>query len=130
MPRATVLAFHVPAERLARLRMVCMRTGLLLRPIEDAELSRPIGALCSVTPPSSEMLPAPDFDGEMLLFAHMSSAQVQQFLQVSRQMKAPSFPLKAVLTPTNAAWTAGQLYAELTAERAALEGDAGPRHQG
>ncbi len=130
MPRPSVLAFNVPGDRLAKLRMVCMRSGLLLREVPAEAFGQPIGVLCGVAEAGEMPATAPDFGGEMLLFAHMSNAQVQKFLQTSRQMKAPSFPIKAVLTPTNAAWTAGQLYQELTEERAAIESANGPKHPG
>ncbi len=130
MSRPMILAFNVSPDRLSRLRLVCMRTGTLLRAVESTETAQPIGVLCGVMPPTAPTVPAPDFDGEMLLFANMSNAQVQKFLQTSRQMKAPTFPLKAVLTPTNAAWTAGKLHAELTAEHAAIQGQQEPVHQG
>lgn len=131
MPRPTILTFSLPADRLAKVRMVCMRLGVLVRPVAQAELTQPIGVLCGAAAPVAPDLPgapvapmAPDLPAAlsepMLLFAHMSSAQVQRFLQTARQMRAPSIALKAILTPTNAAWTPVQLAAELSQERAAI----------
>ena len=56
----------------------------------------------------------------MLVFCHMDNTAVNRFLQTAKQMRYAPVALKAILTPTNAAWTPVQLCAELKQERAAI----------
>lgn len=120
MPRPTILACNLPDARLGKLRFLCMKLGLLVQPVPAEDFAQPIGALCGVSSRTESPEPAEAFTGEMIVFCHMSSQQIDRFLQTARQLRVPPFPIKAMLTPTNAAWNAGQLYAELTQERAAV----------
>ena len=86
-------------------------------PAEDC--CQPISALCGLTE-AVEAAPAEAFSEEMLIFCHMDNAQVNRFLQTAKQMRYAPVALKAILTPTNAAWTPAQLCAELKDERAAV----------
>ena len=51
--------------------------------------------------------------------ANLSRLQAERLLAALKQARL-FFPLKAVLTPTNAAWDAPRLYRELMAEREAI----------
>ncbi|MGN0795240.1 MAG: DUF3783 domain-containing protein [Aristaeellaceae bacterium] len=119
MSRPMILGYNLPEARLAKLRFLCMKLGLLVKSVPQEDFSQPIGALCGV----SERIDSPEaaaLDGEMIVFCHMTSAMLDRFLQTARQLRLPPFPIKAMLTPTNAAWNAPRLYAELTQERNAL----------
>ena len=63
---------------------------------------------------------AESFTDEMIVFCHMTNAQLNSFLKTAKQQRIPPFPLKAILTPTNAEWTPVALCAELQEERAAI----------
>lgn len=121
MPRPTILAYNLPEARLSKLRFLCMKLGLLVKAVPLADYAQPIGALCGV----SERLEAPGdtapLPGEMIVFCHMDNRGVDRFLKTARQLRIPAFPIKAMLTPANAAWSAPQLYAELAQERAAIQ---------
>lgn len=117
--RPTILTFNLNENRLSRLRFLCMKLGLLVRPVPAEDFCQPISALCGLSAPV-EAAPAEAFPEEMLIFCHMDNAQVNRFLQTARQMRFAPVALKAVLTPTNAEWTPVQLCAELKDERAAV----------
>lgn len=117
--RPTILTFNLNENRLSRLRFLCMKLGLLVKPVPAEDFCQPISALCGLSAPA-EASPAEAFPEEMLIFCHMDNAQVNRFLQTARQMRFAPVALKAILTPTNAAWTPAQLCAELRDERAAV----------
>ena len=117
--RPTILTFNLNENRLSKLRFLCMKLGLLVRPVPAEDFCQPISALCGLSAPA-EASPAEAFPEEMLIFCHMDNAQVNRFLQTARQMRFAPVDLKAVLTPTNAEWTPVQLCAELKDERAAV----------
>ena len=117
--RPTILTFNLNENRLSRLRFLCMKLGLAVRPVPAEDFCQPISALCGLSAPA-EASPAEAFPEEMLIFSHMDNAQVNRFLQTARQMRFAPVALKAVLTPTNAERTPVQLCAELKDERAAV----------
>ena len=134
MPRPTILAFNLTDARLAKLRFVCMKLGLLVQAVPREDFTQPLSALAGLTErclsPLGEVAgQSPDrggspkadaFPEEMLVFCHMTNAQLNRFLQTLKQQRVPAFPLKAILTPTNAEWTPVALCAELKEERAAV----------
>jgi len=121
MPRPTILAFNLTDARLSKLRFLCMKLGLLVKVVPQEDFTQPIAALAGLAERTGEPEPAEPFAEEMIVFCHMSNMQVNGFLKTAKQQRIPPFPLKAILTPTNAAWTACALCAELKEERAAIE---------
>ena len=119
MSRPTILTFNLSETRLSKLRFLCMKLGLLVKPVPAADCCQPIGALCGLSEPI-ESAPAEPFAEELLLFCHMDNMAVNRFLQTAKQMRFAPVALKAILTPTNAAWTPGQLCRELKEEREAV----------
>ena len=117
--RPTILTFNLAEERLSKLRFLCMKLGLMVKPVPAEDLCQPISALCGLSD-SIEMSPVENFAEEMLIFCHMDNAQVNRFLQTAKQMRFAPVALKAILTPTNAEWTPVQLCRELKDERAAV----------
>lgn len=61
--------------------------------------------------------------------AHFRPGLLEGMLQGWRAAHIPPVALKAMLTDTNAAWTAPALYAEIAKEHAAMH-SGGPRAQG
>ena len=117
--RPTILTFNLNDNRLAKLRFLCMKLGLAVKPVPAEDCCQPISALCGLSDPA-DAAPAEAFSEEMLVFCHMDNAAVNRFLQTAKQMRFAPVALKAILTPTNAAWTPAQLCAELRDERAAV----------
>lgn len=117
--RPTILTFNLTDARLSKLRFLCMKLGLAVKPVPAEDCCQPISALCGLSDPA-DAAPAESFSEEMLVFCHMDNAAVNRFLQTAKQMRFAPVALKAILTPTNAAWTPAQLCAELKQERAAV----------
>jgi len=119
MPNPTIL-FYSPAPQPygPKLFQLCALQGLKLRAVDPGDLGRPLSLLAQGVQPdeppaAGEPLPEP-----VLVFCHCSEKQLDRALLALRKLKV--FCLKAVLTPTNAGWTLGELYAELCRERAQL----------
>lgn len=119
MNRPTLLAFAVPADRLSRLRFCCLPLGITVKPVPPEDYGQPLGALLGIQE-RKDAAPAQGSVGEMLVMAAFQDALVNRFLASLRQLRIPPFRLKAMLTPTNVTWNACQLYAELSAEHAAM----------
>ena len=117
--RPTILTFNLNENRLSKLRFLCMKLGVAVKPVPAEDFCLPISALCGLSEPV-EASPAEAFAEEMLIFCHMDNAQVNRFLQTAKQMRFAPVALKAILTPTNAEWTPAQLCQELKDERAAV----------
>lgn len=117
--KPTILVFNLSETRLSKLRFLCMKLGLAVKPVPAEDCCQPISALCGLSD-AVEAVPAEAFPEEMLIFCHMDNAQVNRFLQTAKQMRFAPVALKAILTPTNAEWTPAQLCQELKQERAAV----------
>ncbi len=117
--KPTILTFNLTDARISKLRFLCMKLGLLVKPVPAEDCNQPIAALCGLAD-RVESAPAEVFPEEMLVFCHMDNAAVNRFLQTAKQMRFAPVALKAILTPTNAEWTPVQLCAELRQERAAI----------
>ena len=117
--KPTILTFNLSDARVSKLRFLCMKLGLAVRAVPAESWGQPLSALCGLSE-TAEASPAETFAEELLVFCHMDNAAVNRFLQTARQMRFAPVALKAILTPTNAAWTPAQLCAELKQERAAV----------
>ena len=117
--RPTILTFNLNENRLAKLRFLCMKLGLLVNPVPAEDCGQPIGALCGLAD-RTDAAPAQTFSEEMLIFCHMDNAAVNRFLQTAKQLRFAPVALKAILTPTNVEWTPAQLCLELQQERQAV----------
>ena len=121
--KPTILTFNLSETRLSKLRFLCMKLGTAVKAVPAEDWNQPIGALCGLTE-RTPSAPAEAFPEEVLIFCHMDNAQVNRFLQTAKQMRFAPVALKAILTPTNAAWTPVQLCRELQQERdAVLKGE-------
>lgn len=121
MSRPVVLCVNLPADKLRRVRLACMRLSLLVQEVGKEDIMhQPLGALCGLMPRLPEKTAA-DLDGEMLIMANLNRTQAERLLSALKQAKV-HLPLKAVLTPVNAGWDCVKLHAELTAERDAIQG--------
>ena len=106
----TLLAYQIDPKKLGKMQIVCLRLGIR---------GQTIGALAGVLPREPDA-PAAPLPGEMLVMAHFRPGLLEGMLQGWRAAHIPPVALKAMLTDTNAAWTAPALYAEIAKEHAAM----------
>ena len=97
-----LLAYQIEPGKLGKMQVVCLRLGIRVPRTADA--------------------PAAPLPGEMLVLAHFRPGLLEGLLQGLRAAHVPPVALKAMLTDTNAAWTAPALYAEIAREHAAMHG--------
>lgn len=126
MPRPVILFYTPsPVPYASKLPSLCAVQGFPLRRVTEGDLDCPLSALAQGLPAPEE----PPALGEplsepVLIFCHLSNAQLDRLLPSLRRIKA--LCLKAVLTPTNAQWTLRTLYGELCRERDQLGGAHSP----
>lgn len=114
-----ILAFNLDARATAVLQKLCDALKLRLKVVPKEGFSLPLGAMVGI-PVSASPAASENFDEPMLVMCNLDEAQFNGFLQALRLSAIPRIDLKAVLTPTNVAWNACQLYAELCRERDAF----------
>ena len=114
-----LLTYHIAPAKLAKIQVLCLRLGIRVQAVDPADFGQPIGALAGVLPRTADA-PAAPLPGEMLVMAHFRPGMLEGMLQGFRAAHIPPVALKAMLTDTNAAWTAPALYAEIAKEHAAM----------
>lgn len=121
MGAPTILAFNLSAAAIKVLEAVCAAMDMQCSVVERAEFAVPLGRHIGI-PVNPPVSPAQHgaFGEPMLLMCNLDEALFNAFLQALRYSGFPKGVLKAVLTPTNATWTACQLYGELCRERDAM----------
>ena len=105
-----------------RVKQYCAIQSLRLRVVERGQLGQSVGALARGTAAGGVSTPVPAVPEPVLVFCGLHSAQLDHMLSALRRMEVPRTVMKAVLTPTNAAWSFAALYGELCRERTAVEG--------
>ena len=116
-----VLCYNLQSEKLARLRVLCLRLGIGVRVVEPEKFGLPVGALAGVLNAPETVEEAEPFSDEMLVMAHFRPGMLDAFLNGFRQSRIPSVKLKAMLTETNASWSAAKLHREIRAEHEQME---------
>ena len=121
LPAPVILAFNLPDAALNPLRALCRTLGLRLAPVPRESFTLPLGRMAGF-PAAAPAAPgaAPWFDEAMLVLCGLDDAGLDRFLSMLRALPVPPIPLKAVLTPTNAAWSALELHEALARERGAV----------
>ena len=119
---AQILLFNIRGDKLRRIRLLSFKLGLRCVEIAPEDFSKPLGALCgrpdeAVDDGGDE---APVFGGEMLVMDGLRPEQFHGLLDGLRRERA-AVALKAVVTDSNARWSAARLYRELSAEHEAME---------
>ena len=123
-----VLSYNLPPEREGRLRTLCAIEKVRLRPVKPEEYGKPVGALAGLLPDTGLPQAAIPFQEEMLVLCGFSERALDAFLRGFRKSGMAPVALKAVLTPSNAAWNSTQLCAELRQEHAAMSGNGASPH--
>ena len=116
-----VLCYNLQPEKLGRLRVLALRLGIGVRVVEPDKFGLPVGALAGVTKTPETVEPAEPFADEMLVMAHFRPGMLDAFLNGFRQSRIPPVKLKAILTETNAGWSAARLHREIRAEHEQME---------
>jgi len=118
--KPTLLLYNIPQKKKALLSVPAMCLGLKSVSVPAEAFSLPLGVILGGDAPAG--LPAPSeepFEGEMMVMCGLSDGELDRFLSELRRVRV-NIPLKAILTDTNRAWSAPQLFAELSAEREAI----------
>ena len=121
MMNPMVLCYNLQPEKLGRLRVLALRLGIGVRVVEPEQFALPVGALAGVLNAPETIEEAEPFSDEMLVMAHFRPGMLDAFLNGFRQSRIPSVKLKAMLTETNAAWSAARLHREILAEHEQME---------
>ena len=116
-----VLCCNLQPEKLGRLRVLALRLGIGVRVVEPEQFALPVGVLAGVMEPPETVEAAEPFSDEMLVMAHFRPGMLDAFLNGFRQSRIPSVKLKAMLTETNASWSAARLHREIRAEHEQME---------
>ena len=124
-----VLVFNMPQENIARLRFTCLRLGIQVKAVEQADFTQPLGALCGLAEKQDVPAPEAPFTDDMLVMVNFSTPLVKQFLAAFRQSRMPNVKAKAVVTPTNVHWDCMKLHEELMKEREAIARQGRAEHE-
>ena len=121
--KETILLFNPPEkDRLLKLEMALFPLRVRLKKVAPSEYNQPLGVLAGI----KEMTPAegtydgPELPDTMLVFCFLDDSRLNQALAALRKSGADPFPYKAILTPTNSAWTAPECFGEIRREHEAL----------
>ncbi len=118
--RSLLLTYNIPQAKLDKLRVLCLRLGVRVRPVKPEQYGLTLSELTAQEPPEGGAAGEEPFTEEMAVMCGFSDKMVDDFLKGTRTSRIPAIPLKAVLTPTNAQWTSRELHRELSAEREAI----------
>ena len=124
MIRPEVLLFSFrPEERTMRMIRYLTAQGVSVRTVQANELGESLGFLFSLPgyDKRNTSVMTPQKIPEMLVMHGFDQAMLDEFLRFFRMENIRRVELKAILTPTNAAWTAAELSRHLTAERDAIQ---------
>ena len=130
MKQPVLLCYNLNEDKARGVRMAATRLKIRVRRVEAQEYALPLAVLCGLESAAQEAAqmdtvtePAEGtaaFADEMLVMALFPPGMMELFLQTMRRMGVTSIALKAVLTPTNAAWSSAWLRDELSREREAI----------
>ena len=115
--KPTLLLCNIPAEKMGVLRLLSVRLGLKLTAVPPERQGLTVEALCNGD--TAESAADAPFTEELLVLCGVGAGAMNLLLAELRRRHVP-IALKAVMTPTNAAWTVQQLHAELCREREAI----------
>ena len=126
MKQPVLLMYNLSGERARAVSVAAMRLKIRVRRVSPEEYALPLAILCGLEGETEEGAPVCPFEEEMLVMALFPAGMMNAFLQAMRRAGISPVALKAVLTPTNAAWNSVRLHEELSREREAiLRGTAG-----
>ncbi len=121
----TLLTFNLAPQKRAALQVVALRCGCRIQAVPPERFGATLAQLLSGQ--EGQTAPEEPFGEELLVMDGLDQRRLDAVLSELRRRKV-HIPLKAVVTPTNALWTPGELYAELCREREAIA-QGGPIHK-
>lgn len=120
----TILLFPIGDKHLKlSLHRALASFPISIKTISICDYYKTLGELAGFTPEKSaqpaSVYTSAELEAPMLIFAGISNKQLDQILERMRN-KQIQLPYKAILTPTNAAWTPPVCFAHLKEEHASM----------
>lgn len=129
MKQPVLLCYNLSGEKMQKIRLAAMRLKIRVRPVEEDEYAQTVAALCGLEEKTDAAYVGAGFEDEMLVIANFPAGMMNAFLGLFRRMGIAPVALKAMLTPTNAAWNSEKLHAEIAGEHQAMMNGKEKRHQ-
>ena len=129
MKQPVFLCYNLSGEKMQKIRLAAMRLKIRVRPVEEDEYAQTVAALCGLEEKTDAAYVGAGFEDEMLVMANFPAGMMNAFLGLFRRMGIAPVALKAMLTPTNAAWDSEKLHAEIAGEHQAMMNGKEKRHQ-
>ena len=129
MKQPVLLCYNLSGEKMQKIRLAAMRLKIRVRPVEKDEYAQTVAALCGLEEKTDAAYEGAGFEDEMLVMANFPAGMMNAFLGLFRRMGIAPVALKAMLTPTNAAWDSEKLHAEIAGEHQAMMNGKEKRHQ-
>mgnify|MGYP000076582742 FL=1 len=129
MKQPVLLCYNLSGEKMQKIRLAAMRLKIRVRPVEKDEYAQTVAALCGLGEKTDAAYVGAGFEDEMLVMANFPAGMMNAFLGLFRRMGIAPVALKAMLTPTNAAWNSEKLHAEIAGEHQAMMNGKEKRHQ-
>ena len=129
MKQPVLLCYNLSGEKMQKIRLAAMRLKIRVRPVEEDEYAQTVAALCGLEEKTGAAYVGAGFEDEMLVMANFPAGMMNAFLGLFRRMGIAPVALKAMLTPTNAAWNSEKLHAEIAGEHQAMMNGKEKRHQ-
>lgn len=129
MKQPVLLCYNLSGEKMQKIRLAAMRLKIRVRPVEEDEYAQTVAALCGLEEENDAAYVGAGFEDEMLVMANFPAGMMNAFLSLFRRMGIAPVALKAMLTPTNAAWDSEKLHAEIAGEHQAMMNGKEKRHQ-
>ena len=120
MKQPVLLCYNLSGEKMQKIRLAAMRLKIRIRPVEEDEYAQTVAALCGLEEKTDAAYVGAGFEDEMLVMANFPAGMMNAFLGLFRRMGIAPVALKAMLTPTNAAWNSEKLHAEIAGEHQAM----------
>ena len=111
-----ILVFDLPAQKSASLRVLCIKNQIQLVKADPAQYGETLGVLLGLDAPAGVQNEV-TLAEPMMVFANMTLAAVQKFLNEAKAARFARPSLMAMLTETNRTWTPTELQEQLMAER-------------
>lgn len=118
MALETVLMYNCGGDEWSTLRQIFLMLGVRIQAVEAEQYGLPLEALLVHSPDRAPV--SEEFSDPMLVFCAMERDRLDQLLSAMHRAQLPRIHLKAMLTPTNRAWTSQQLWTELRREHQAM----------
>ena len=121
-PQVLLFGFR-PEERTMRIIRYLTTQGVRVRTVPSTDYHESLGCLFGLPGYEHRQKPALPvaLPEEMLVMQGFGQQMLDDFLRFFRREQLRRVELKAVLTPTNAAWSAAELCRHMTLEREAMQ---------